>query len=919
MKKLVSIFMAGFLMLCVFAQENQTARNRYALVIGNQNYKDNPLSRNIADAEKIKKSLENKMFDVTYKTDLDSTELEKVINTYIEKVNSDLHGVSLVYYSGYAFTDSSKNYLLPVDNNKYHSKEEAVKYGIDLQSQLADKIKTNAQIYIIDGAYENPFRAEGTRAIGIKGGLSKAKSERESIVGFLFSAGEGQTVVPSSALTRTSNFADAVSAQIETSNANLDSVFNTIKANVSAKTNNEQIPYSSTTTMQFAFNGEELIALQKRAAEADADRTSIERAKMGQAFAETTAATTAMMLESSAQAEAQKAALAATLAAKRAAQEEEDRARKAMEEERALQRSAADNAKIAAYRDDFAAIAESMKANLKKDSSAEDRIDYIETNKSSLKVLRNEIAAQIASFEADTNADTDEKVAEVWARELKTVEKDKDGNMTKDAENRRKDEEKNLRKEGAQKKNAKRAEKKVESDQNDKKFLPLIKTGYTKLESGLYSVSSLEDNVLTVRIDDYDGDDAGWNLHITSELFGYTTLFEDDILLSYTDVTGIKNTKVSTMTDAQLKDYNDNVELYDALFRGQAQVFYVKLSYKLMRWKDASEYHFIPQKLEVIRLEKKKNGKIKEIKTCSKLANEMNSADFIVYPQVEIRTNGEIKSDKARADKTIAKEIQAKPVSEETTAAPAASSTSSSSSLFDYQPSQSNSTPANSGKAKKDDDFKLKGRNGFYVTGNLLLSDLFQMNLYKDAFKEYERNPYAIEGEIHLSLSPISIFYFDFGVGAQKWNYDEKLYNMADDKLKEKLDKVTITGSFSGGLTVCIANTVRPYIGGGISYTDGAYNFKLGDTDNVIGLHAGAGVDLCFAKYFMLTVGWRYGWMHYLDSFKNGVIDETKETAKNAWDTGTVEKPDYKTSIIDVLKNPDYHQHEIFVGLGFTW
>ena len=56
-----------------------------------------------------------------------------------------------------------------------------------------------------------------------------------------------------------------------------------------------------------------------------------------------------------------------------------------------------------------------------------------------------------------------------------------------------------------------------------------------------------------------------------------------------------------------------------------------------------------------------------------------------------------------------------------------------------------------------------------------------------------------------------------------------------------------------------------------------------------------------------------------LDTFKNGVVSETEEAARNSYNSGSVEKPDYKSSIMDVLKHPDYHQNEFSVGIGFTW
>ena len=889
MKKSLVLILLAVLGVSLFAQKNGTSRKRYALVIGNEKYSDYPLSSNVADAQAVAAALTEKEFDVTLKKNLTDTEFKAVLNEFVDKVNRDFHCVSLVYYTGHAFTESEKNYLLPVNNDKFHSPDAAKKYGFDLQADVADRIKTEAQIYIIDGAYDNPFKVEGTRAIGIKGGLSASRVAKESTVGFLFSASPNTTVLTPSG--KNSVFATAVVNEINTSTKNLSATFNAIKDSVSSATKNEQIPYSSATSLEFAFNGDELTALKAAKALEAADSASLESFALKKSYE--TEQTELNILKSglSSQSEAEVLRLSQEALEQRRRQQEEDRQRASEEALMAAQRSAADNAVISARRAEFEARASALSGSMKKDSTVEDRLDYIEQMKTNLYDLRQVAQKQIEENNEIIDEQTEGKIEDIWSAKLQITEKDSYGNMTASANARRQKKVDVVKTEAEAAKASYAAAKNRQIAQDNKKWLPQIGTAYSKLESSTYSVTSLSD-ALTVRVGNYDGSTGTWNLHITSELFGYTSLFTQDIPLSYTDVTGKKNTDITKMNDAQMAAYNDDVMIFDSLFRSATPVFYVKLSYKIMRWKEASEYHFVPVKCEVIRLGKK-NKTIHTVKTA-----EMNSANFILYPQVEIRTLAERSEDYEKATKILAAENKRKP--QPKVEKPAKQEYSSS---YDSYYSDNSYDK----EEKKEKSEKLHGRNGLYFSGNYVQADMFENNVFPETMAKKYGDQKGMGGSVSLAFSQGGLFYTELTGGLTKIKFGD-FYDECPKEVQKELDKNVYYGKLSEGLSLNFGNRVRPFVYGVASFMASPYNFiNLGDKDKLIGLHAGGGFDFIFDKHLMLTFGADYGWMHFWNSFKEGVDVKEKGT--------TV----HKTGKLDVLKHPDFHMIDFNIGFGFTW
>lgn len=904
MKKSLLISICLLMGISLSAQQKETSRNRYALVIGNQRYKDFPLKNTLNDAEMIARSLESKAFNVTFKKNLDSTELKPAINAYVEKVNAEPDSVSMVYITGHGFTSSDRNYFLPVDNDKFHSEEEAKKYAVDLEDDLAAKIKTTSQIYVVDGAYDNPFKVEGSRGISVKGGLSNIRNQRESVVGFLFSTTPGTVVVNQNE--SVSVFAKAVKEQIESSKANLDEVFASVKKNVASKTSGEQNPYSSATTLKFAFNGDELTALQKRAAVAKSDKVFQQQTEMSRTYREQVQ----KRVEALALAEEDALNFAKQISeevrAKRKAQNEEDARRAKEEAEKAQQRSDEANGQIMALREEFENSAALLKDSMKKNASAEERVSYIEEMKSKLFNIRETAQLQITDFNSVTDKETELKADGVWSREYKTVEL-KNGEPTDAAIERRSKEIAEIKNEAALKKLDYQKQKNAQVEEDNKKWLPQISAAYSKLEGESYVITSLDEE-MTVRVEDYDGSIGKWKLHVSADLFGKADLFSDDIFLGYSDVTGKKNTDITKMTDAQFKAYNEDVEIYDALFKSSTPVFYVKLSYRVYKWRYASEYHFVPMKCEIVRLGKK-NKVITKI-----YEKDLTSSDFSVEPLVDIRTNEDRRKDNKKADKITEHEMKIHGVESQLTYYEKK--------VQEQKIREKSVKNSNKDYKKSNSEEKPKwGRNTFYIAGDFDWTNMFDSSYFKDSGMNFYKNPQTKGGSLNLTFNLGKVYYWGVGGGFQMWDYKNFKDSLSDPDVKSKMKQVVWFGRFTNGFGIPIGPYVRPYIEGGLGIYGNVYNARnynvsdkkdesslYPDFDSLFGFNAGGGIDIILFKNLLLTVGVDYNWLYFFKTLKNGsvVIDNEGYTSR-------------KAAGIQALATPDFTSWRFSVGLGCTW
>src|SRR6516164_7973080 len=94
----------------------QAPERRFALVIGNSEYKAGRHPTAANDAGLVAETLRTAGFDVAGARDLDQDTLRRSIREFIDKVSAaGPQAVSFVYLAGYGVQLEGENYIVPVD------------------------------------------------------------------------------------------------------------------------------------------------------------------------------------------------------------------------------------------------------------------------------------------------------------------------------------------------------------------------------------------------------------------------------------------------------------------------------------------------------------------------------------------------------------------------------------------------------------------------------------------------------------------------------------------------------------------------------------------------------------------------------------------------------------------------------------
>ncbi|MDM8564807.1 caspase family protein [Candidatus Halobeggiatoa sp. HSG11] len=240
---------------------------RYALVIGNANYKNFPsLNSPINDMIDISDVLEELNFKVKSVKDADEQTIRNSIKIFRDNLNKETIG--LFYYSGHGSQISGKNYIFPTDIDNSQSKQ------IPLATILREmKISNNKMnIAIIDTCRDNRFNFK--KSIITKG-LSIDLNEYEEIndnfvsnfippdnlfIAYATSPGD----VARDGLGRNSPYTKYILRFIRQQGITIEQLFKKVQLAVMKDTDRKQTPWTeSSLTENFYFAGNHPIRIWK--------------------------------------------------------------------------------------------------------------------------------------------------------------------------------------------------------------------------------------------------------------------------------------------------------------------------------------------------------------------------------------------------------------------------------------------------------------------------------------------------------------------------------------------------------------------------------------------------------------------------------------------------------------------------------
>src|SRR5215470_942239 len=227
----------------------QAPERRFALVIGNSEYRAGRLPTAANDAGLIAESLRTAGFDVAGARDLDQDTLRRSIREFLDKVSAaGPQAVTFVYLAGYGLQFEGENYIVPIDASIRRDDDipiEAIRIS-DFTRPLA-ATPGAVKLFIVDAARQHPFTPAGPP---LAGGLALVEPDPGTLIAFNATPGSIAPIEngPYGA------FAQALAEMIGTGGLGLDDLFARLRLRVNEKTNGVEVPwYASKITQPFLF------------------------------------------------------------------------------------------------------------------------------------------------------------------------------------------------------------------------------------------------------------------------------------------------------------------------------------------------------------------------------------------------------------------------------------------------------------------------------------------------------------------------------------------------------------------------------------------------------------------------------------------------------------------------------------------
>ena len=212
---------------------------RYALVIGNDRYRDSPLKNPVNDAKAIAAELQAADFTVSVLLDAGLADMRARVEAFSAEI-ARTKSVGLFYFAGHGIQLSWRNYLLPVDT-VIRNTDEVRHNAVDLAQILEGMGKAGnpANIVILDACRNNPFGRDFRLD---QRGLSQVDAPVGTLLAYATAPGnvaidgEGSNGLYTEQLLR----------EIKVPDAKVEDIFKRVRLAVRRQSKGLQIPWEST-------------------------------------------------------------------------------------------------------------------------------------------------------------------------------------------------------------------------------------------------------------------------------------------------------------------------------------------------------------------------------------------------------------------------------------------------------------------------------------------------------------------------------------------------------------------------------------------------------------------------------------------------------------------------------------------------
>jgi len=233
-----ALWLLVILALTLGQHASQAAEQRFALVIGNDEYRAAKLATSANDAGLLADALQSAGFTVTGARNLDQATLRESFREFIGQVSAaGPDAVALVYLAGIGLQFNGENYFVPVDADIQRDVDvplQAIRIS-DFTQPLAS-LPGRVKIVILDAARQNPF-AGGNQPLA--GGLALVEPMRSMAIAFNAAPG---TVAPDEQGPYGA-YATSLTEMIAAGGLGLDDLFARLRLRVSDLTQGAEIPW----------------------------------------------------------------------------------------------------------------------------------------------------------------------------------------------------------------------------------------------------------------------------------------------------------------------------------------------------------------------------------------------------------------------------------------------------------------------------------------------------------------------------------------------------------------------------------------------------------------------------------------------------------------------------------------------------
>ena len=215
---------------------------KLALIIGNNDYLNNPLKTCVNDAIRLAETLTQvKDCKVDLQNNLKSKKMCSCIENFTKSITPN--DFVIFFFAGHGIQWGNQNFLLPCD---YNGSEDMQRYAINAQSIVDDMAKANPHIvvFLLDCCryylMPNNDRAQNQQVRG----LHQMKVPRQTLIAFACAADE---VVPDrNEVLQNGLFTTCLIKHITTPGVHIETILLRVSKDIETETNSEQRPFRAT-------------------------------------------------------------------------------------------------------------------------------------------------------------------------------------------------------------------------------------------------------------------------------------------------------------------------------------------------------------------------------------------------------------------------------------------------------------------------------------------------------------------------------------------------------------------------------------------------------------------------------------------------------------------------------------------------